>query len=77
MSTESKMIDSLWTQVTTLGGAEGHAKLTFEDKSKVAVISVYRNQRASHEVLDDLYEWAEENKDQILMDKITQLSEVE
>ena len=70
-----KAIDALKKQVQMLNAGEGHMKMDMEDKT-IAVLSVYDGQRASHEILDDLVDWAEDNGNQELLDKISDLAEL-
>lgn len=74
---EGKVIDGLWSQILALNGGEAHAKLEFTDRSKIAVISVYRDQRPSNVVMDELIEWAEEIDDKRLLDKIDSLYKIQ
>lgn len=71
-----EIIDVLYDQVINTNAGEGHVQFKGikNDPQAIAVVSVYHGQRPSHEVLDDLYEWAEKRKDKALLDKIEELS---
>lgn len=73
-----KTIKVLYGQVKALNAGQAHFKADhiFGDEEANAVISVYIGERPSNEVLDDLVEWAEGNKNQELLDKIQNLAEL-
>lgn len=64
---DDKVILSLAEQVQKLGAGEGH--VTFnnikETEGLTAVISVYDNQKPAHLIVEELYEWAEENNPEV------------
>ena len=71
-----KTIKGLYDQVKALGAGQAHfkAEQIFNDSDAIAVVSVYNGERPSNEILDELFEWAEENKDERLIDKIEELA---
>lgn len=60
-------IKELAKQVTELRAGYGHMQLdNFEgNQGLTAVLSVYDNQKPAHVVLDELYEWAEQNNEEV------------
>lgn len=62
-----KMVNGLVEQMQKLNAAESHVMLNNIHKTDglTAVISVYDKQKPSHMVLDELYEWAEENNEEV------------
>lgn len=73
---EKNLIDVLYEQVMQTGAGEGHVQFASikGDPKATAVVSVYHEQRPSHEVLDELYLWAESKGDKNLLEKIHELS---
>lgn len=67
MSKESSIIENLARQVQEFNAGEGHVEMgeVFGNPNLTAVISVYEGQNPSHKVLDRLYEWAEENNEEV------------
>lgn len=73
----ASLISNMKKQSKLLGAAEVHVvsgQLDGEEHS-TAVISVYDGVKPSHIILDELYEWAEENNKEVA-EKIEQLSEL-
>lgn len=58
-----ELIKNLYDQVVGMNAGEGHVTIeeVHHDPKATAVISVYHNQRPANLVLDELYQWAEEN----------------
>lgn len=71
-----EIIKSLTKQVKDMGAKEGHIKIENIEKTQglTAVISVYQDQKPAHMVLEELYEWAEENSEEVklLIEKLDQ-----
>lgn len=71
-----EIIKKLAAQVQEINAGVGHMKLENIEKTQglTAVISVYDNQKPAHMVLDELYEWAEENNAEVkaLIEKLEQ-----
>lgn len=72
----SKLVLSLAKQVQEMGAGSGHAVMNNikHTKDLTAVISIYDGEKPSHMVLDELYEWAEENNKEV-SDKIKELEQ--
>lgn len=70
-------IKSLYDQVKQLDAGCAHFIMNkpFKDEKACAVIGVYDGQKPSHMVLDELWEWAEENGFNQVMDKIRELED--
>lgn len=68
-------IESLKKQMDMFKAGEAHMQTVMEDK-KIAVLSLYDGQRASHDILDDLVEWADATGNQELLDKIDDLAKL-
>lgn len=71
-----KLLKTLLKQVTDMDAAVGHVKLENIEKKEglTAVISVYDNHKPAHMVLEELYEWAEQNNEEVkqLIEKLEQ-----
>lgn len=71
-----ELLKSLAKQVTKMNAGVGHVKLENIEKKQglTAVVSVYDNQKPAHMVLDELYEWAENNNEEVklLIEKLEQ-----
>lgn len=71
-----EMLKNLAKQVTDMNAGVGHVKLQNIEKTQglTAVVSVYDNQKPAHMVLDELYQWAEENNEEVkvLIEKLEQ-----
>jgi hypothetical protein len=67
-------IFDLADQVKQLGAGDGHitANNIRHTKGLTSVVSVYDNIKPAHMVLDELYEWAENNNEEVklLIEKI-------
>lgn len=78
---EQPIIDKLFTkgmakQMKELSAGECHVTAPgAPEDGFTTVYSLYYGQRASHDVLDDLVEWAERNEHHEIVEKIYQLSE--
>jgi len=74
---EKNIITKLYEQAEQLGAGEAHIDFNGVGghENVTGVFSVFIGSRPSHKVLDELYDWAEENKFQVVMDKIQELSE--
>lgn len=74
-----EMIDTLYQQVKETNAGECHIVLEGikKDENATAVVSVYYGQRPAHNVLDKLWNWAEEKNLGDVMDKIKELEEIE
>lgn len=74
-----KLIDNLYEQVKNSNAGEGHVK--FEgfknDPYAALVISMYNDQRPANVVLDELYNWAEENGLTMVLEKIHLLEKMD
>lgn len=70
-------IKSLYDQAKQFKAGCAHATIhkPFKDEKACAVIGVYDGQKPPHMVLDELYEWAEENNMNQVMDKIRELED--
>ena len=62
-----KVIFNLVDQMKQLEAPEGHfvANNIKHTKGLTAVISVYNQQKPAHMVLDELYEWSENNNEEV------------
>lgn len=71
-----KMIKNIYKQAKLLNAKESHyaSEGILGDENATAVVSVYIDQRPSHEILNDLVTWAEETNQQALLDKIEALA---
>lgn len=71
-----KTIKALYDQLIVANAGEVHIQFrgVENDNQAIAVVSVYHGQRPAHDVLDDLYLWAEERGDDVLLAKIDELS---
>lgn len=74
-----KLIHNLYKQVVVTKAGEGHIIFNqiMNDPKAFAVVSVYHNQRPAHEVLDELWFWAENNDLHDIMDKIRELEKLD
>lgn len=62
-------IESLKKQMALFKAGEVHAQVVTEDTT-LAVLFLYECPRASHDVLNDLTDWAESTGNHELLDKI-------
>ena len=71
-----KPMKALYEQTKAFGAGQGHIKMRqiFKDSQATAVVSVYIDENPSNEVLDELVSWAEDNGNQVLLDKIEELA---
>lgn len=62
-----KVVFNLVNQMKQLGSPEAHftANNIKHTKGLTAVVSVYDQQKPAHMVLEELYEWAEENNEEV------------
>jgi hypothetical protein len=78
MSEIKEMVNGLAEQMEQINANEGHITIrgNTEDgeiSEVTAVLSVYRNLKPSHSVLSELWDWAEDNKHEFVLDKIIEL----
>jgi hypothetical protein len=68
MSKEKSIIESLAKQVQEINAGEAHMEFggVLGNPNLTAVISVYDRQNPSNKVLDRVYEWAEDNNQQVV-----------
>lgn len=64
-----KTISALVNLQKKLGSKTGHfvAHNIYETKGLTAVTSVYDNIKPAHMVLEELYEWAQENNEEVML----------
>ncbi|GAK41928.1 hypothetical protein TCA2_4420 [Paenibacillus sp. TCA20] len=67
MSQEGQVIKHLVEQMKALNADNAHTQLQNIEQTQglTVVISIYDNLKPAHEVLDELYEWAEENNEEV------------
>lgn len=72
----SQLIHSLYEQSKSINANVAHVKMEgiYGEKNDSAVVSIYRNQKPCHSVLDELIKWAEIEHNEELLKKIEQLS---
>jgi hypothetical protein len=73
-----KMVKGLYKNAKEMNAGQVHCEIgeIFGDKDATAVFSIHMGERSSHKILDDLVSWAEANDNQVLLDKIAELSAV-
>lgn len=78
MESVVKTIESIYESTKKLNAGEGHFEIggAFHDDKATVVLSVYVDQKPSNKVLNELWDWAEENQNEDLMNKIKTLSEL-
>lgn len=71
-----KTIKALYDSAKSLNAGQAHfkAEQIFKDQEACGVVSVYLGERPANEIVDDLVDWAEKNKNQGLLDKIMELA---
>lgn len=64
---DANIILNLANQVQSLGAGNGHISMNNikHTKGLTAVISVYDNIKPAHIVLEELYEWADNNNEEV------------
>lgn len=71
---DANIVLNLANQVKDLGAGDGHISINNikHTKGLTALISVYDGIKPSHMVLEELYEWAEKNNEEVklLIEKI-------
>lgn len=72
---DKKMLENLYKQTKDMNAGCSHFAIegVFGDKTATAVLSVYDGQKPAHQVLDELYNWAEETGNREVMNKIETL----